>query len=486
MATFNFADFGPDSADLNSNFTDAINNVLCGSGFYIPAPQIQALTAALPTQPTGWLSVRSLDGSIRFFAGTYTKLFLLNNTSLTWDDVSKTATTYSSTQDVSWSMTAFGNYVIAVNQNDNPQVYQIGTDIKFRDLGGSPPRAGIVKQWGDFVALMRLTGNQNRAQWSGLNNAEFWTPGAQNSDFQDFPDGGIVQGSTETTNPIIFLESAIQSGTFVPGSPEIFTFQKIQEKRGAKSPKSIATRGSLGFFADTGGFFQIDSTGVVTPIGFERVDRTIFTPMTAYSQSRILGAIDPFYSRVYWALDYDGNGVYDKMLVYDWQLSKWTQIDIACYGIFAFATSGYTLDGLDVVSSSLDALPFSLDSAVWDGGAPVLGALMSNFKLGAFSGTPAEATVTTQEVGDVTGQMQRTSSTYAIVNTNQLFISIGIRNRRSDNVTWLPEQAPSSNTGRVRKRSRARFHRMKIRIVAGALWSFLKGIDVDSSGAGER
>ena len=356
------AEFRPDVADLNTAFTDEVLNVLVADGSYIPAPAFANLTLALEAAPLGAISVRQLDGSVSFFAGTATKLWKLNSTTLAWDDVSQAATTYAASAEAPWSFAAFGNFIIAVNQNNDPQVLQVGVDTVFRGLGGSPPRAGIVKIWGDFVALMRLTSNPNRVQWSGLNDCEFWTPGTNNSDYQDFPDGGEVQGSSEATNPIIFLESAIQRATFVPGSAEIFTFQKIHDKRGAKSPYSIATRGAYAFYADEGGFFQISPDGAISPIGFEKVDRTVFRRLSASNISKIIGAVDPFFSRVYWAVDYAGAGIYDNMLVYDWNIGKWTQIECAVRMILPMVTNGYTLEGLDAVSSSIDALPFSLDS----------------------------------------------------------------------------------------------------------------------------
>lgn len=482
------AEYRPDVADLNTAFTDDVLNVLVADGSYIPAPSFATLTSVLASAPLGAISVKQTDGTISFFAGTTTKLWKLNNTTLGWDDVSQAATTYSATTSAPWSFGVFGNFVIAVNQNDDPQVLELGVDTDFRDLGGNPPRAGIVRVWGDFVALMRLTSNPNRAQWSGLNDCEFWTPGTNNSDYQDFPDGGMVQGSSEATNPIIFLESAIQRATFVPGSVEVFTFQKIHDKRGAKSPYSIATRGAFAFYADEGGFFQISPDGSITPIGFEKVDRTVFKRLNVSSISNILGAVDPFFSRVYWALDYSGSGVYDQMLVYDWNIGKWAPIEISALLILPMVTSGYTLEGLDAVSSSIDALPFSLDSKAWQGGAPFLAGFDTSFKLGAFSGENLEAIVTTPEVGETNGVVMRTSSTQPIVDTDQVFVSIGVRMRRTQTepVTWLSEQSPSYNTGRVRKRSRARFHRFRVRIPAGETWNHLKGIDVESSEAGKR
>lgn len=482
------AEYRPDVADLNTSFTDQVRNVLSADGSYIPAPAFKDLTSELEDAPLGGISVKLAGGTQALFAGTSEKLWRLDTTDLTWTDVSKTATTYAANIDAPWSFGVFGNFIIAVNQNNDPQVLEVGVDTKFRDLGGSPPRAGIVRVWGDFVALMNLTGARNRVQWSALNNCEEWNPGVNNSDYQDFPDGGTVQSSTETTNPTIFLEQAIYRATFVPGSVVIFTFQKIHEKRGAKSPYSVASRGSYTFYVDEGGFFQIASDGSISPIGFEKVDRTVFRKMQASSISKIYGVVDPFYSRVYWIVDYAGTGIYDEMLVYDWQLSRWTAIDVSVLYIMPIATIGYTLDGLDSVSLSLDTLPFSLDSKAWQAGAPLLAGFSPDYKLGGFQGDNLEAIITTPEVGDTSGPVMRSTSTAPVVDADNVFVSIGVRMRRrnSEPTVWLPEAYPSYNTGRVRKISRARFHRFKVRIPAGETWSHFKGIDVDTTPAGSR
>ncbi|WP_107341600.1 hypothetical protein [Agrobacterium pusense] len=482
------AEYRPDTASLNTAVTDDIRNVLVADGSYIPAPSFSVLTGSIGEPALGGICVRELSGGITVFAGSAGKIYKLNNTDMTWDDVSQAATTYSASSGAPWSFGVFGNFVIAVNQNDDPQVYEIGTDTAFRDLGGSPPRAGIVKIWGDFVALMQLTGNPNRVQWSGLNDCEFWTPGTNNSDYQDFPDGGVVQNSTEATNPIIFLQRAIHRATFVPGSVEIFTFQKIHDKRGAKSPLSVATRGAYAFYADEGGFFQIGTDGSISPIGFEKVDRTVFSRLNVTAISEIQGAVDPFYSRVYWVMDYRGEGTYTEMLVYDWQLGRWSPIDVAITGIMPLATVGYSLEGLDTISTSLEALPFSLDSKAWQGGAPLLAGFNPAGELGVFYGEAMEATITTPEIGDTTGQIMRTTSTYPVTDADSVFVSIGVRMRRHnvEPVFWLPEQEPSYNTGRVRKNTRSRFHRFRIRIPAGEVWNHVKGIDVETQPAGFR
>lgn len=488
MTFFPIAEYRPDVAELNTEFTDELRNVMPADGSYVPMPSFEAFTKEFPEPPLGAIAVRALDGTTAIFAGTQSRLYMLDNTDLAWRDISREGTGYAANEDARWSFASFGNYVIAVNANDAPQIIQLNGENRFRDLGGNPPRAGLVKVWGDFVCLMQLPDHPNRVHWSGLNDVEWWTVGQKNCDYQEFPDGGVVQGSTETTNPIIFLQTAIYLGTFVPGSDIIFSFQKIHDKRGAKSLRSIACRGAYAFFADEGGFFQIGPDGVINAIGFEKVDRTIFSRLNAVNISNMFGAIDPFFSRVYWAMDYAGTGVFDEMVVYDWGVQRWSIISVQATAIMPIYTSGYTLEALDRASIELKALPFSLDSKAWQGGAPVLGAFSADYCLGAFSGASMQAVLTSSEVGATNGEVQRLTSVYPVIDTDQGLLSVGGRYRRNlfDPVKWSAERQPSYNSGRYHIRSRARFHKFRLRIPAGETWSHMKGFDVTFHAAGLR
>ncbi|XAI96516.1 hypothetical protein [Microcystis phage Mae-JY35] len=486
MVMVPIAEYRPDVSNLNRDMSSSILNVLCADGSYMPFPKLEPYTAALAAKPLNAFMARTLAGDIRIFAGTADKLWLLNNTTLAWADVSQALVTYGATESAPWSFAQFGPYVVAVNTNNDPQVFDLSTSTAFASLAGSPPRASSVRVWGDFLVLIGLASNPDRIHWSGLNNIEMWTPGTANSDFQQFPDGGRVQGATDATNPLIFQERAIRRATFVPGSVEVFTFQKIHEARGAKSPLSVATRGSFAFYADEGGLFQIGPDGALTPIGYEKVDRTIFQNVKASDIARMRGIVDPFYSRVYFAVDEAGLGDYDTFYVYDWNLTRWTKTEASIVLHIPAATPGQTLEGLADISASLDALPFSLDSRVWQGGAPVLAAFDRDNRLGFFSGSNARAVVTTQEMGDTGGQITTVMEQYPVVDTALLTCAVGSRFRRNDPVVWTNEQSPSFNTGTVKKRSRGRFHRFRSTIEEGALWSHFQGSDVKTITSGQR
>lgn len=484
-----YARWRPDVANLNSSFSPDVLNVLCSADGYIPFPKAAAFSNACAEAPVGGFTARNSAGQVVIFVGTATKLRMLNPTTLDWDDVSKTATTYAASDDERWRFAQYGNFVIAVNVNDAPQVYEIGVSTKFDNLAGSPPRARHIGVWGDFLVLGGLNGNENRVHWSGVNAITTWTPGVNNCDYQDFPDAGDVQGYTSMTNPFVLLQRGIWAGHFAPGSVEVFTFTKVHEKRGAAAAYSIASRGNFTFFAENGGLSQLNPDGSITQIGLEKIDRTVFGTISGPDLFGIVGEIDPFYNRYYLAVKmFSGSASFDTLIIYDWGVGEFTKISGPLGILFPLAsgTVGYTLEGLDAISASLDDLPFSLDSKVWQGGAPVMAAIDANKKLAFFSGANAEAMIATQEMGDTGGMMSRVSDPMPIVDTNAVLISIGSRNKRGDAIAWGPEGQQSSNTGIVRMKSRARFHTFRTRIPEAALWTSAQGVDVKTAPAGQR
>ncbi|MCZ2328877.1 hypothetical protein [Bartonella sp. F02] len=487
MAFFPIADYRPDVADINSIFTDELINVLPADGSYLPMPNFIPTSDPCPDPILGAIAVKTKNG-VAVIVGTPKKIYLLDNTTQIWKDVSRKENSYLANVDAPWSFALFGDYIIAVNANDKPQVIDLSHEETFRNLGGNPPQAGIVRVWGDFVCLMKLTEYPRRVHWSGLNDAEWWTVGKKSCDYQDFPDGGYVQGATETTNPIIFMRSAIYAGSFIPGSKIIFSFQKIHDKRGAKNPESIVCRGDMAFFADEGGFYQITSDGRIIPIGFEKIDRTVTEKMSHNNASTLWAAIDGIYNRVYWMFDADDTIKERTLLIYDWGLQKWTRATINVKMILPIFLAGYNLDSLDQVCENLDDLPFSLDSKVWKNESPILGAFDHEGRLGAFSGSPMSCVVVSQEMGQTNGIVTRVKNIMPQVNSAEFYVSVGIRLRQSlsEKTVWLPAKQPSRNTGQIHCRARARFYRFKLEIPEGNQWSRVTGFDVELKPAGMR
>jgi hypothetical protein len=474
-----FAAWRPDVDALNGSFSPDMQNVLYGNGILIPFPMLMPYSEAVSDQPLGGITVRAA-GLVHIFVGTAGKLWKYNASTNGWVDVSKPATTYSASTDERWRFRQFGNYVIAANVNDVLQYFEVGVSTEFADVPGSPPRARNLAVCNDRLLLF----NGRTVSWCDTDDISDWSSGTAGS--QTFPDGGDIQGATDTTNPIIVQEKAIRFGTFLPGSPVAFTFQKIHDKRGAISPYAVASRGEFLFFADAGAFCQVSPDGQVLPIGAEKVDRSIFRALGGGNKDAVYCEIDPFFPRAYFAIKVSSaSDAFDRLIVYDWQVQEWSQIETSVDILFPLSggTPGVTLDDIE---DALEDLEFSLDSSVWEGGSPLMAAFDENFRLGFFSGGNAEATITTQEMGDTAGQLSLVTAVYPVVDTDQVAVAFGCRFRRHEVFMYAPERSPSSNTGIVRGRCRGRFHRFRVRIEQGADWNAAQGIDVTVQPAGFR
>lgn len=485
MSFIPIAPYCPDDAVLNSECSENICNVLLGPNSYLPMPSLEPISQALKGEIYGSMAMRDAEGKVIIFVATSSKLYMMDNGENSWRDISREGVPYAASNIAQWNFAIFGNYIIAVNANDKPQIFEIGRSTKFRDMGGNPPRAGLVKIWGDFVCLMQLPDHPNRVHWSGLNDAEFWKVGERNCDYQDFPQGGRVQNSSEDSNPIIFLESAIYYAQFIPGSDIIFSFRKLQDRQGLKFHGSLAGRGQNLFYVDEGGFFQISPDGTTIPIGYGKVNSKISSHFSSEA-TNIKAAIDPYNSRVYWAIDYSGSGVFTELLVYDWMQCGWSRIELELKAIMSIYSIGYTLEGLDKVSKSIDDLPYSLDDPKWRGGRPILGAIDVLGRLCSFSGPAMAATIESQEFSDSAGNLQKMDYVRPIVDSDNFTISIGERERITMHVDWSPPRKPAMHTGRVHVAVRARYLRFRLNLAAGVAWTHIRGFDTQINQAGSR
>jgi hypothetical protein len=267
MTMLPFGDWRPDLSGYQGAASQLIQNVVPRADGYGPFADLTAFTSALPAACRGFFYARKSDGSIAVFAGTATRLYQLSNTDFSWTDVSKGGASYSAVPSSDhWQFAQFGNFVIAVEANAVPQVFDLSSSSAFADLGGSPPQARYIAVVGRFVVLSGLLSTPYRIQWSGLNAVTTWTAGVNSSDYQDLPDGGIVRGVAGGEYGVVFQESAMRRMTFVPGSPVIFNIERITEDKGLMAPYSLIRAADKLFFLSPQGFQGMVATGAPAAI----------------------------------------------------------------------------------------------------------------------------------------------------------------------------------------------------------------------------
>lgn len=368
MAMLPIPEFRPDVSDLNAGYTRILKNVVPRDDGYGPFKSLEAYSEALPATCRGYFAARNTDGTVSIFAGTSTKLYQLDNTTLDWTDVSKASGTYTTLGDgAQWSFCQFGTRVIACQANDAVQSFVLGSSTEFADLGGSPPDAGWCAVVGPFVVLADLASDPYLIHWSAINDPTGWTAGTDRSDTQSLPDLGRIRCVREMAADVglIMQEEGARRMIYQPGSAVVFRIDRLPDVPGILSPYSLcATQGGAYYFS-TRGFVRVTSDGALTPIGEERINRAVLgrtsgnvpdeVAAMAYDPGHtdnMIGAVDPKRSVIIWTYKSASSGgtVSDRAIIYHTTLNRFAQAVFNSQFIAATAQPGITLEGLDKIA----------------------------------------------------------------------------------------------------------------------------------------
>lgn len=482
-----FGSWQPDVASIDQQNTSYLANVLPNANGYGPFKDMVAISDALPARCLGLFGVIDEDNTAHLFAGTATKLYKANSTTRAWDDVTRASGgDYSVGDREYWNFAIFGQNVVAVTDSNNPQVYTIGTSTDFADLGGSPPQARFVSVVGDFLVLSGLSANPARIHWSALNDITGWTVGTNSSDYQEFPDGGFTLGVSGGEFGIVYQESAIRRMVFNPVSTSIFDFSRIVENRGLFMSYSLAKIHGVNFFYSSDGFYKIDSAGVLTPIGENKVDRYFSENADLSNPRNMIGISDPQAGRVWWlyrSIDNTNDGYLDKVIVYDWLRNQWSPASINLEFIGGSTNLGATLEGLDAIGD-LDSLTISLDTYQT---TPVfkLTGVGTDHKPGYFTGDALEATFDLPEAAIGNATRMAVMNVAPVSDAASAYVSVGGREHLNATATYSTETAISAR-GYAAQRKSGRFLTVRLRIPAATTWTWARGVDVDIREMGLR
>lgn len=291
------AEFAPDQPDVASNTSDTIVNVIpLTQNSYGPMAGIASYANALSARCQGALSFQAASGDVHVFSGDATKLYRLTSASLTPADVSILGG-YTADSAGVWSITSFGERIIATDSNDLPQSYVDGTSALFANLittGTTTLRAKYVSTVRDFVVFGNTVDatdgtRKQRVWWSAINDpTNFPTPGTlaaanAQSDYQDLlGTHGELMGIAGNLGPVdaaIFFERAVYRMIYV-GLPDIFSFQRVGSSRGLIAPNALVQMDSTAYHLAEDGFYAFDGS-TSRPIGKNKIDRYFFDDFDA-------------------------------------------------------------------------------------------------------------------------------------------------------------------------------------------------------------
>jgi len=467
-----FNEWLPDQPSVAQSMTDATNVVPIAMG-YAPFPlSVDYSNAASETLLNVGTGKFSTDTQL--FAGSTTKLYKFDSATLNLNDVSKVGG-YNTN---SWDFVQFGDSFLAANNADKIQVWNVGTSTVFADLAAAAPIAKYLTVIRDFVVAANLDAevNPNKVQWSNIADETNWTSGAASqSDYQLIPDGGNITGITGGEFGIVFLERSIVRMSYI-GSPFFFQFDTISRNLGCKYGNSVTQYGQMSYFLSDDGFYSCDGQ-TITAIGNEKVDRYFYDNIDLNKAETITSAIDPVRKLVVW--NYPNISQGRSLLIYNYQLQRWSQAYTDADHIVSAASSGYTLEALDAFGT-LDSLTTSLDSGLWAGGNFLFAGTRGG-KIVTFTGANSTASLITSDIEQ--GYNSVVTLARPQIDNGSANVSIASRRELNDTITYSTPVVTTSE-GRASLRSYGRYHRIKVTPTGD--WTSAISIDVDFAPQGNR
>lgn len=472
------ADWLPDVAELDINAAMVATNVYPDTKGYHPVRGPDPYSEALEADPYGLTTVQKEDGSFLIIAGTADSLWQLNGSDLSWDEIG--AGTYAATEDDRWSFAQWGNILLACNPNNDLIDWDIEAGGSAGTAGGSPPRAKFVDVIDDFVVLAGLVDDPFAIQWSGIDDYESWTAGTDLSDIKEFAGGGRVMNVSGAAG-LVILERALWQMIRSPGSGLGFEFQQVEAAKGTIAPFSVVKYGpAIGYLAEDGFWFNGEN------VGKNKVNDYFLSTVSQDRLYSVRGGIDPTGTRFFWAFRTDATDAYKRALVYDWNLRRWSEVEIDALEFGALGTPALTLAGIAALYPTLEEVPYPFGSRVWLGGRPVFGLIGSDRKLAFFEGSNLAATIETAERELAPEHRAKIMAARPLVGSSAATVTIGTRDRLATARSW-GSAFSMQPSGRVPiAGANGRYARARVSVPAGESWTHIEGVDLEVGRRGKR
>jgi len=391
-----------------------------------------------------------------------------------------------------WQFCQFGNNVIGVSANVDPQHYIMGTSTDFGNLAGSPPHgATSVARVSEFVWL----GKDFTVYWSAFGDCTDWVPDpvtqAGNQELDQ--ERGEIMCLIGLDYAAIFQERAIRRAIYV-GPPVIWDFGQdyVEKARGAVARNAAVAWGRIIFYASDDGFYAFDGQSS-TPIGYGKVDNYFTSNLNYAFRHKISCGIDYARKIVVWGFPTGSAQLISELLIYSIQDGRWTHDVLPLEFLFDTPAEPFTVDNFNLLfpANNLDGAvaPNDIDSASFDDRRIRLaGFQVNSHALGLFTGAPRAATIDTKEFEAMPGKRALLTEVWPLGDYQQGAISASIGHRHALPGAAIDFTNPTqmNRAGYCPQRIDARFLRVRQQITAGATWRRAEGVHYTATPTGSR
>jgi hypothetical protein len=480
MPRLEFGPWLPDNTDIGGqpHLVDA-QGCLPAVDHYRPLPGLSVTTDALTARCRGVFPARDADNAVHMFAADNDDLYKLVSGS--WTNYSRVAGYTPATSTTRWRGTTYGDRLILVNGLDEPQYIDMSTAAtEFADLPGSPPAAKFVAAYGEFVFLGAIATSGLSIKWSGIGNSEQWTAGSNQSDEQEFADGGNITGFVATKAALyVFQNNCIRRVLYV-GGDVIMRIDKLVDGIGCIEPNSLINWGNICFFLSEAGWYLWDFESQPVPFAAEKFDRWFLDDSSREYWPQMSTVIDPK-NRVFACGYGTSSDTPNTILFYDYVIGRATYARISHEILVpALAVSS----SLDDLTGDLDAdYSISFDDPYYQGGAFYFAAMNTDHKLASFAGSNVEATFETNEAMMFDGRRASIAWIKPVCDASGATAAAGSKVKPSDAIAFQSAVSQQASGRCPQRGANGFYHAAKIVIPSGQTWTYANGFEFEPSAA---
>lgn len=464
-----FGEYRPDTPSHLSESLAIAENVVPIENGYGPVGQFAP-------SGNGTLAARCMGaGAYRYNGETF--IFAATSTNIyRYQTAGHTSIKSGLTTNVGMRFCPYGKFMMMTNGGDPIQKFDPGTPTTTTNLSGTAPTAKYLGVARGFLVAGYANNDPLRLDWSDTGAPTNWTAGgASLAGSFSMPSGGDITGVVGGEYGLIFQERRIVRMSFT-GDDAIWQFDEISSNTGCVAPWSLVTWGRLTFFLSEKGFMVCDGTSV-TPVGHEKVDRSFLSSAQISFYDQMSAAIDPVNSL--YIVTLPSTNPTTKAFAFNYLLSKWSTLSLTAERIFSGFAQNYTLEELDSIYASIDAMTPSLDANDFKGGRPLLLLYDGSHRLGTLSGLNAQATIVDARREFFPGRRSRLQSVRPMTNSAIGDVLIYGRNALSDGDTTTTYSLRAGG-GIIPVRQNYTFMQVGLQLPAGADWTYVQGYDADA------
>lgn len=370
-----------------------------------PSPQNTTLPA-LAAACKGAAACRKLDNTVRFFAGSATKLYEAGATSWT-DRTRASGGDYGLASDGRWRFAQFSDVSFAANKADILQSSSAGA---FANNAANAPKAAIVEIVNGYIFLFDVNdqgGIYDSADrphgWWAARTSGTWTPSVANQaytgDLTSTP-GKVRAGKRFGDAVIAYKDRSMYQGLYVgqsgweftllPGEAGAMSQEVVVNVGTAENPKHIFM-GFEDFYEFSGGY----PVSIGTPL-----TKTVFGELNKQYSHVSMALHDRVNKRIFFFYHVASSENPDKCVVYNYWTKQWGRDDRSVEAVVEYIAAGLTYDDLGTYYATYNDLPdVSYDSSFWTSGYPAVAIFNTSHVIQTLDGAVGASSLTTGDYG---------------------------------------------------------------------------------------